>query len=615
MANKASKVTLKTEVKGADKSSSQVMKLTGAIAGLAAGYGALKAAGKAVDFLKSTASAYKVQEKAEKGLQKALQNTTKDWQKQFQVAKDFASSLQKITVVGDETTLGLMRLGLNMGISSTQITQASKDAIGLSSALGIELNSSLKMVALAYKGDYTMLQRYLPALKTLKSSTEKAALVQKTLANGFKMAEADADTLEGAQQQLANSWGDLKESMGEWALAAKPIIKSLTKFFSSDKAKSWASGFAGALGRIIEKLTEVAEKLLGIKIKPEIADDKLVNPKNYSWQNNKEGVSKANSTLGMVKSGRLDNKSANKIIEMLASQDFKGANALVKENLAPKKSKSEIKQDEAKAKGAGVADRIFESATLAGNIIKNAKDKADREMAIRAWDPMASSKTIDAMSSNVGNRRETKEEGTEAWYDAIVTPIAEFIGWMTATWITNVQPIFDSIGKLFEGDATFGSIVLEIGKGFGELVLKIGEGLLNLSIKLFTAISESFTSLVTWLDNKFNIKEKAKTAINKTPVGAAAAMGPLVLALKLYTNIQNNQQDDAKPNRFSKDEGSKVGKPEDLKKEIEKKLGDKASAPEMKDIVERVIEDGMLSKDEMKELNKRVAELEQKQTT
>jgi hypothetical protein len=48
----------------------------------------------------------------------------------------FASDMQKLTGVGDEVTLGLMRQAAMLGVDADQLDDAAKAAIGLSEATG-----------------------------------------------------------------------------------------------------------------------------------------------------------------------------------------------------------------------------------------------------------------------------------------------------------------------------------------------------------------------------------------------------------------------------------------------------------------------------------------------
>ena len=122
--------------------------------------------------------------------------------------KQFASSLQAITTVGDETTLGLMQMAETMQASNVE--KATEGAIGLSKALGVDLQAAMKMVVLAQNGEYTMLNRYVPALRNASTETEKAAIVNKLYADGLAIAKAEALNGLGPLKQLKNTLFILK---------------------------------------------------------------------------------------------------------------------------------------------------------------------------------------------------------------------------------------------------------------------------------------------------------------------------------------------------------------------------------------------------------------------
>jgi len=126
-----------------------------------------------------------------------------------------------------------------------------KQTIGLSKAYGVDLNASMKMVALARQGEFTMLNRYIPQLRALKTDTEKAAMTNKLLAAGFQVAKAETRTYAGQVAQLGNAWGDVKEKIFEqflpaamwligWLRSAVRHVDTLTwawaKLFSKEKA-------------------------------------------------------------------------------------------------------------------------------------------------------------------------------------------------------------------------------------------------------------------------------------------------------------------------------------------------------------------------------------------
>lgn len=179
--------------------------------------------------------AYGEEEKALNSLSAAMEANGKDVAKLLPEYEQFASEIQKITTVGDETTLSLLQLAETMGSASPK--EAAKNAISLSKALGIDLQTATKMAVLAQSGQYTMLQRYVPALRAAKTETEKAAVVQKLFANGWNIATAEVNTFSGSMIQMKNALGDAMEKIG-----AK-LAPMLTKL--SVRIKSMAENFNG----------------------------------------------------------------------------------------------------------------------------------------------------------------------------------------------------------------------------------------------------------------------------------------------------------------------------------------------------------------------------------
>jgi len=215
-------------LKQAQTSIDKTKKKAGDLGGVLKKLGGILAAGviarQMIAFAKDAFNAFAQQEKAVNNLNSALKNLgiystslSKDLQR-------VASDIQKVTTVGDETSLAVMQLGLSMGVSADQIELATQQAIGLSKAYGVDLNASMKMVALAQQGEYTMLNRYIPQLRSLTTDTEKAAMTTKLLAAGFNLAKDETATVAGKMQMLGNRYGDIQEKIVERAVPAIELI-------------------------------------------------------------------------------------------------------------------------------------------------------------------------------------------------------------------------------------------------------------------------------------------------------------------------------------------------------------------------------------------------------
>lgn len=174
------------------------------------------------------------QEKAEKHLQIALQQTGDDTVETFTHFKNFAAEIQKLTVVGDELIMPVMRLGLNMGILTEDLEEATKGAIGLSKGFNLDLTMAMKMHTLATQGDFNMLQRYIPALRQAETEAEKMAIVKKAEADGWAVATEEVKTGFGILEDYSNTIGDLQEKIGDFLkMGLTPLVEYLNVYAES----------------------------------------------------------------------------------------------------------------------------------------------------------------------------------------------------------------------------------------------------------------------------------------------------------------------------------------------------------------------------------------------
>ena len=225
---------------GATQSTSKMKKFSAGLSGAivpalaigAAVVGVARSMGKYV-------AASNVQELAETQLQAAVGKSIDEYTK-------YASAIQGVTTTGDEQVLSLMTLASNMGIADDQISETAKQAISLSAAFktaGLSQETAMKGVALARQGDFTMLNRYIPALKSANTEAEKQAILQEAVARGWKLSTAEANTSAGRMKQMSNLVGDLKEQFGDFikvvidviVVDLIPILTKLIAWISENK--------------------------------------------------------------------------------------------------------------------------------------------------------------------------------------------------------------------------------------------------------------------------------------------------------------------------------------------------------------------------------------------
>ncbi len=222
----------------------------------------------------------------------------------------FASEMQKITTYGDEQVLAMQAMATSMGVNSDQMQGVIKSAIGLATALNMDVMTAIKAASAAVQGKTGMLQEYIPSLVKCKTEEEKLAKVQELSSSGFSQAKAEAESTSGKLKQAANAWGDLAEVAGgtfapvavEVANALKTVCEwlsrnsEITQIFVGGLS-SLAVGFAfskiGGLSNVAALFKMVASGITGAKV----ASDAL----NFSLKMNPFGMAVgAVTALAMV---------------------------------------------------------------------------------------------------------------------------------------------------------------------------------------------------------------------------------------------------------------------------------------------------------------------------
>ena len=187
-------------------------------------------AAKAPGFFLSTIKAFGEQELATQKLASALRAQGASVSEVLPIMQQLASRMQSITTYGDEQVLAMQAMASSMGVSGEQMDSVVKSAIGLATALNMDVVTATKAASAAIQGKTSMLSEFIPSLEKCKTEEEKLAKVQELSRSGFSQAEAAAQTLEGKLKQAANAWGDLQEVVGE---AFAPTVKAAAEILKS----------------------------------------------------------------------------------------------------------------------------------------------------------------------------------------------------------------------------------------------------------------------------------------------------------------------------------------------------------------------------------------------
>jgi len=215
--------------------------------------------------LTALAKAYAGQETANKKMAATFKALGENGEQAVKKWGKFATAIQRTTTLGDEEVMGLVTLAKTMGVANDRIESVTKGAIGLSKAFGLDLNSAMKMSVLAMNGEYEMLGRYIPALRSATTESEKAAIVQKAMAAGFDVAKAELGTIAGAWTALKGVIGDAMETAGEaifggggLATGLKRVKERIIELTENGTITKWAEQAKAGLLAVVETIKMIA---------------------------------------------------------------------------------------------------------------------------------------------------------------------------------------------------------------------------------------------------------------------------------------------------------------------------------------------------------------------
>ena len=176
--------------------------------------------------------------KVENELSAAIKANGKEVKITMAAYKAFANEMQNKTTVDDEAVLSALRLAETL--QSDAPMEAAKNAIALSKAIGVDLNTAVKMAVMAQSDMYTMLSRYVPALRDAQTETERLTEYNKLLASGQQMLTDELETAQGKIIQNQNAWDNVKESWGT-LISESSLLSFVLKKTNDDLAISNSS--------------------------------------------------------------------------------------------------------------------------------------------------------------------------------------------------------------------------------------------------------------------------------------------------------------------------------------------------------------------------------------
>lgn len=127
--------------------------------------------------LSKSIQAFGQQEMATQKLAAAIRSHGGNVAETLPIMQNFASEIQRITTYGDEQVLAMQAMATSMGVTADQMDSVIRSAIGLASALNMDVMTAVKASSAAIQGKTGMLQEYIPSLAKCKTENEKLAQV------------------------------------------------------------------------------------------------------------------------------------------------------------------------------------------------------------------------------------------------------------------------------------------------------------------------------------------------------------------------------------------------------------------------------------------------------
>jgi phage-related protein len=186
---------------------------------------------KAVKVLEEYNKLSMVQIAAERSLAQAAKNNPYLSGDSVNNLKAFASELQKVTNYGDEVTIGLMAQLAAAGRTEAEIQRIVTVAADLAASGTMSFDGAVKNLNKSFSGLAGELGEVIPELKNLTAEQMKSGAALDVI--GKKYA-GQAAAVQDLNVQLANSVGDLKETLGaDWGDVISPLKKALKELIDT----------------------------------------------------------------------------------------------------------------------------------------------------------------------------------------------------------------------------------------------------------------------------------------------------------------------------------------------------------------------------------------------
>lgn len=209
---------------------------------------AVTAAKKFIGTLKEANEAYKVQEKAEKALQKAAENNPYLNGESVRRLKEYAGTIQEFSNYGDEGTIDIMAQLAGTGRTEAEIMKIMGAAADYAAAKHIDLKTAAETLNSTYSGMAGTMGRQIADIKDLTDEQLKNGDAIDLIAKKYKGFAAEA---ADGSTQAKNTFGDFMESIGRIANPTFEALSARAKSFWKDM-----TGYMESFNKALEKARE-----------------------------------------------------------------------------------------------------------------------------------------------------------------------------------------------------------------------------------------------------------------------------------------------------------------------------------------------------------------------
>lgn len=217
---------------------------------------------KVGDTVMETSEAFNNQLKAETLLEISAQNNPYLTTESSKRLKEFASEMQKISVIGDERMLPVMSRLASSGRTEIEIQKLIKTALDLSASGMMDFESAVNQLNGTLNGNIGLIGRQVSGLKDLTGEDLKSGKAIDIISEKFKGLSEQTARATGSLQQMKNAQGDFNEAVGK---LTKPTADLWNKFW-----KGWYENGVITINALIDKLDAIT---IGKKLTSQITQE------------------------------------------------------------------------------------------------------------------------------------------------------------------------------------------------------------------------------------------------------------------------------------------------------------------------------------------------------